>query len=113
MSQDGFCLGTLFSQSVNGESDRGIEFFGGRGIIENMAQRLILEFVTLSIFSFLMGITFCDFYRLHTARKLIWFCIFLAISAYVLRTRGEFDLALILPIPILLAIGLAWLQKKK
>jgi hypothetical protein len=78
-----------------------------------MAGRLVMEFVTLSIFSFLMGITFCDFYKLHTARKLVWFGILLIISAYVLRTRGEFDLALILPVPMLLAIGLAWWQKKK
>jgi hypothetical protein len=78
-----------------------------------MVGKLILEFATLSIFSFLMGITFCDFYRLHTVRKLIWFGCFLAISAYVLRVRGGFDLALILPVPMLLAIGLAWLQKRK
>jgi hypothetical protein len=78
-----------------------------------MAEKLILQFLTLSIFSFLMGITFCDFYRLHTVRKLIWFGVFLAVSSYVLLMRGEFDLALILPIPMLLAIGLAWLQKKK
>ncbi len=77
-----------------------------------MAERLLLEFVTLSIFAFLMGITFCDFYKLHVVRKLIWFAIFLAISAYVLRMRGEFDLALILPVPMLLAIVLAWWQKK-
>lgn len=77
-----------------------------------MAERLLLEFVTLSIFSFLMGITFCDYYKLHIVRKLIWFAIFLAISAYVLRMRGEFDLALILPVPMLLAIVLARWQKK-
>lgn len=79
----------------------------------NMEEKIILQFATLSIFLFLMGITFCDFYRLHTLRKLIWFGVFLAISSYVLRIRGEFDLALILPIPMLLAIVLAWLQKKK
>jgi len=78
-----------------------------------MEKRLILQFVTLTIFSFLMGITFCDFYKLHIVRKLIWFCIFLAISIYVLRTQGEFDLAHILPIPMLVAIGLGWLQKMK
>ena len=78
-----------------------------------MAQRLILQFVTLGIFSFLMGITFCDFYKLPIVRKLIWFGIFLAIGIYVLKTRGEFDLALILPVPMLVAIGLAWLQKIK
>ena len=78
-----------------------------------MAERLILQFVTLSIFSFLMGITFCDFYKLHIVRKLIWFGIFLAVSVYVLFTRGEFDLTLILPVPMLVAIGLGWWQKKK
>ncbi|MBU0548104.1 MAG: hypothetical protein KJ710_01475 [Candidatus Omnitrophica bacterium] len=78
-----------------------------------MGERLILQFVTLTIFSFLMGITFCDFYKLHIVRKLTWFGIFLAISVYVLRTYGEFDLTLILPVPMLMAIGLGWLQKKK
>jgi hypothetical protein len=78
-----------------------------------MAERFILQFVTLTIFSFMMGITFCDFYKLYILRKLIWFGIFLAISIYVLRTRGEFDLALILPVPMLVAIGLGWWQKKK
>lgn len=78
-----------------------------------MLERLVMEFLTLSIFSFLMGITFCDFYKLHIVGKLIWFGILLAISVYVLRTRGEFDLALILPVPMLLAIGLARWQKKK
>lgn len=72
---------------------------------------LIWQFVTLAIFSFLMGITFCDFYKLHVVLKLIWFGIFLAISLYVLQTRGEFELALILPIPMLVAIGLAWWRK--
>lgn len=78
-----------------------------------MAERLILQFVTLAIFSFLMGITFCDFYKLHTVLKLIWFGIFLMISVYVLCMCGEFDLTLILPVPMIAAIGLAWLQKRR
>lgn len=78
-----------------------------------MSQRLILQFLTLSIFSFLMGITFCDYYRLPTGKKLVWFGIFAAISAGVIWTRGEFDLALILPVPMLLAIAIAWMQKRK
>jgi hypothetical protein len=78
-----------------------------------MVEKLILQFLTLSIFSFLMGITFCDFYKLHTAKKLVWFGIFLASSIYVLRWRGEVDLALILPLPMLAAIALAWLEKGK
>jgi len=78
-----------------------------------MIERLLLQLLTLSIFSFLMGITFCDFYRIGTIRKIIWFGILLVISIYVLRMRGEFKLYLILPVPMLLAIGLAWIQKKK
>ncbi len=77
-----------------------------------MAERLLLEFVTLGIFSFLMGITFCDFYKLHIVRKLIWFSSFLAISVYVLHVRGEFDLVFILPVPMLLAIVLARWQNR-
>ena len=59
-----------------------------------------------------MGITFCDYYKLGTGQKLVWFGIFAAISAWVIRVRGEFDLALILPVPMLLAIAIAWMQKK-
>ena len=55
----------------------------------------------------------CDFYKLHIVRELIWFSIFLAISIYVLRIRGEFDLVLILPLPMLLAIGLGWWQRNQ
>ena len=60
-----------------------------------------------------MGITFCDFYKLPTSHKLIWFAIFLGCSAYVLRISGEFDLVLILPVPMVTAICLAWLEKKR
>ncbi len=78
-----------------------------------MAEKLVLQFITLSIYTCLMGFIFCDFFKLHVVRKLIWFAVFLFCSAYVLKARGEFDLGLILPIPMLLAIGLGWLQKRK
>lgn len=78
-----------------------------------MADKLILQFVTLSIFSFLMGTTFCDFFKLHVVRKLIWFTIFFAISAFVMHLRGEYDLTLILPVPMLLAIVLGRLQIRR
>ena len=78
-----------------------------------MAEKLFLQFVTLSIYAFLMGIIFCDFFKLHILRKLIWFVTFLLISTYVLKAYGEFDLGLILPIPMLLAIWLGWVQKRR
>jgi hypothetical protein len=78
-----------------------------------MAEKLLLQFIVLVIYAFLTGFIFCDFFKLHILRKLIWFAVFLFISAYVLRKFGEFDLGLILPIPMLLAIWLGWLQKRK
>jgi hypothetical protein len=78
-----------------------------------MAEKLLLQFITLSIYAFLMGFIFCDFFKLHILRKLIWFIVFLAVSAYSLKTLGEFDLGLILPLPMLSAIWLGWVQKRR
>jgi hypothetical protein len=78
-----------------------------------MVEKLLLQFITLSIYAFLMGFIFCDFFKLHVVRKLFWFIVFLAISVYVFKARGEFDLGLILPVPMLLAIGLGWIQKRR
>jgi hypothetical protein len=50
-----------------------------------------------------MGFCFCDGFKLHILRKLVWFVTFLAISIYVFKIKNEFDLVLILPIPTLLA----------
>jgi len=78
-----------------------------------MAEKLLLQFITLGIYAFLMGFIFCDFFKLRILRKLIWFIVFVLISAYVLKARGEFDLGLILPIPMLMAIGLGWIEKRR
>lgn len=77
-----------------------------------MEEKFLLQFITLSIYAALMGFVFCDFFKLRTGRKLVWFGVFLVVSAYVLKARGEFDLGLILPLPMLLAICLGWLQKR-
>ena len=78
-----------------------------------MAEKFLLQFITLGIYAFLMGFIFCDFFKLRILRKLIWFIVFVLISAYVLKARGEFDLGLILPIPMLMAIGLGWIEKRR
>jgi hypothetical protein len=49
---------------------------------------------------------------LHVARKLLWFGVFLGASLYVLNTRNDLDLSLILPIPTLLAIFLCGYEKR-
>ena len=78
-----------------------------------MAHKLLMQFITLSLYTFFTGFCFCDGFQLHTLRKLIWFAVFLFISLYALRTKNEFDLAFILPIPILLAILLCSYEKIK
>jgi hypothetical protein len=60
-----------------------------------------------------MGFTFCDGFKLHILRKLLWLAVFLAISIYSIKIKNEFDLALILPIPTLLAILLCSYEKIK
>ncbi|MBM3250318.1 MAG: hypothetical protein FJZ09_05715 [Candidatus Omnitrophica bacterium] len=78
-----------------------------------MGKIMLMQFLSLSIYTLFMGITFCDGFKLHVVRKLIWFITFAAVSAYVLRTKNEFDLALILPVPTLLAILLCSYEHRK
>jgi len=76
-----------------------------------MLNTLLLQLFTLSLYTLFMGFCFCDGFKLHIWRKLFWFAFFLAISIYVLKTQDEFDLALILPAPTLLAILLCAYEK--
>ncbi len=65
-----------------------------------------MDFIALSLYVISMGFCFCDGFGLHTGRKLVWFFVLVLISWYVLRTRGTFDLAYILPIPTVLVVVL-------
>ncbi|TRZ95005.1 hypothetical protein D4R78_05015 [bacterium] len=76
-------------------------------------ERLLLQFLALNLYVIFMGFCFCDGFKLHILRKLIWFSVFLGISLYILRWKNQFDLAFILPIPTLLAIILCIYEKKK
>ena len=78
-----------------------------------MANTLLMQFLALSLYAFFMGFCFCDGFKLHILRKLVWFAVFLAISIYSLKTKNEFNLAFILPIPTLLAILLCAYEKRK
>lgn len=78
-----------------------------------MAKILLMQFLTLSLYALFTGFCFCDGFKLHILRKLVWFITFLFISIYILKTKNEFNLALILPIPTLLAILLCSYEKRK
>ncbi|MGD0336832.1 MAG: hypothetical protein ABSB18_07035 [Candidatus Omnitrophota bacterium] len=76
-------------------------------------EKIFLQFLTLGIYVLFMGFCFCDFFKLNIRRKLLWFLTFLFIAVYVFKTRNDFDLGLILPLPTLLAMMLGWMVKKK
>lgn len=78
-----------------------------------MPGSLLRQLFTLSLYALFMGLTFCDGFKLHILRKLLWFSIFAAISIHILKTKGEFNLAFILPVPTLLAILLCIYEKIK
>ena len=78
-----------------------------------MPERLLLQFLALSLYTVFMGFCFCDGFGLDILRKLVWFSVFLGISIYPLRLKNQFDLADILPIPTILAILLCVYEKKK
>ncbi|MDD2689819.1 MAG: hypothetical protein PHT41_06700 [Candidatus Omnitrophica bacterium] len=76
-----------------------------------MSNTLLMQLFALSLYTLFMGFTFCDGFKLHILRKLLWFSVFAAISIYVIKTKNEFNLSLILPIPTLLAILLCAYEK--
>ncbi|MCM8771053.1 MAG: hypothetical protein NC936_04215 [Candidatus Omnitrophica bacterium] len=78
-----------------------------------MDKILLQQFFALSIFALFMGICFCDGFKLHILRKLVWWVIFLIICTYVFLKTAEFNLALILPIPLILAIILGEYEIQK
>ncbi|MBN1353590.1 MAG: hypothetical protein JW994_02830 [Candidatus Omnitrophica bacterium] len=69
-----------------------------------MRYTLIIQFISLSLYVVFAGFCFCDGFKIRIARKIIWFTVFLAISVCVLKIKGDFDLAYILPLPTALAI---------
>ena len=75
-------------------------------------MELLLQLCALSLYVLFMGFCFCDGFKLHILRKLIWFTVFLFIALPTFKSKGNFDLAIILPIPTLLAFILCWYEKR-
>jgi len=65
--------------------------------------KLLIQLFSLSLYTLFVGFCFCDGFKLHILRKLIWSFVFIFISIYIFKIKNEFDLALILPLPTLLA----------
>ena len=78
-----------------------------------MGEKLLLQFIALSIYVAFLGFIFCDFFKLPNIRKIIVFVFLVICAGMVLRSRDEFDLSLILPGPTILALVIGIWQKKK
>jgi len=77
-------------------------------MLDNVALQLIaLAFYTLFIF-----FTFCDGFKLHVFKKLIWAIFFLTACLLSLRVENEFDLKAIVAASSLIAFVICWLDKK-
>ena len=78
-----------------------------------MVTRFVLQFLTLSLYTFCMGFLFCDGFGMRNSRKMIFNSVLLVNAFLVIQKTGEFRLEWILPIPTLMAIGLCWAEKKR
>ena len=78
-----------------------------------METAIFWQWLTLSLFVAFMGFCFCDGFNLHILRKLLWFVVFLGLVIISLNIKGKFDLTIILPASILLAILLCYYEKRK
>jgi len=76
-----------------------------------MNNPIFLQWLALSLFAAFMGFCFCDGFKLHIKRKMIWFSIFLLITVYSLLIKGYFDFTYIIPVPSLLAVILCKYEK--
>jgi hypothetical protein len=73
----------------------------------------LLQFLALAIYVVFVGFCFCDGFKLHITRKVLWYIVFLAVALYVLANTDQFNLALILPVPTLIAIMMCAFQEKE
>ena len=78
-----------------------------------MANTIFWQWLTLSLFVLFAGFCFCDGFKLHILRKLLWFAIFLVLVIFSISRGYGFDLTAILPPSILLAILLCYFEKRK
>ena len=78
-----------------------------------MGNALLLQYLTLCIYTVFLGFSFCDGFNLPVSKKLTCFIPFVLIAAYVLKVKGQFVLELILPVPTLLAFLLCANERRK
>lgn len=69
-----------------------------------MNNKLLAELLTLGLYVLFIGFCFCDGFKLHILRKLLWFLVFLFMAVSTFKSGRGYALSLILPLPTLLAL---------
>lgn len=75
-------------------------------------MELLSQLFVLSLYLLFTGFCFCDGFKLHITRKLIWFAIFVIVAVSVFKSTQLFMLEKILPLPLILAFVLCWFEKR-
>ena len=78
-----------------------------------MGLQLLKEISALSCFVWYIYFSYCDGFGLTPFRKLIWGGYFLFLSITSFYTLGHYELTSIIMLSSLLAVVLAWFQKKE
>jgi len=78
-----------------------------------MDNSIFWQWLTLSLYVSFMGFCFCDGFKLHILRKIIWFVIFVILVILSLKIKDGFDLVFILPPSLILSILLCAYEKRK
>ncbi len=70
------------------------------------------DLIPLACFLFFTFFSFCDGFKLHPARKLMFAGYFLALAIFVYTQVGFLSLRILIPFASLLAMTLGWFQIK-
>lgn len=74
---------------------------------------ILNQLLALSLYALFIGFCFCDGFRLHIGRKLLWFTVYATVSIVTFEAGGSFDLAFIFASSSLLAFLLCLYEKIK
>jgi len=74
---------------------------------------LLWQLAALSAYTLFVGFCFCDGFRLHIGRKLLWFTVYAAVCIVTFKAKASFDLAYIFACSSLLAFLLCLYEKIK
>ncbi|MBL7198240.1 MAG: hypothetical protein ISS47_09090 [Candidatus Omnitrophica bacterium] len=77
-----------------------------------MLDNIVLQLIALGFYTLFIFFTFCDGFKLHVFKKLIWAAFFLFAALLSLKINNEFDLKIIIASSSLVGFIICWLDRK-